>query len=100
MDEIHTPDSSRYFYSEGYQERFEKGEPQNQLSKEFVREWLMENGLVLMAQPFSYRYPLVDGQGNWGAPDDPKSFAAMRYTESRLSKYSELLLSELGQGDG
>lgn len=51
-----------------------------------------------MAQPFSYRYPLVDGQGNWGAPDDPKSFAAMRYTESRLSKYSELLLSELGQG--
>src|SRR2546430_1010274 len=54
--------------------------------------------MVLMAQPFSYRYPLVDGQGNWGAPDDPKSFAAMRYTESRLSKYSELLLSELGQG--
>lgn len=53
--------------------------------------------MVLMAQPFSYRYPLVDGQGNWGAPDDPKSFAAMRYTESRLSKYSELLLSELGQ---
>lgn len=51
-----------------------------------------------MAQPFSYRYPLVDGQGNWGAPDDPKSFAAMRYTESRLSKYAELLLSELGQG--
>ena len=44
MDEIHTPDSSRYFYSEGYQERFEKGEPQKQLSKEFVREWLMENG--------------------------------------------------------
>lgn len=54
--------------------------------------------MVLMAQPFSYRYPLVDGQGNWGAPDDPKSFAAMRYTESRLSKYSEVLLSELGQG--
>ena len=54
--------------------------------------------MVLMAQPFSYRYPLVDGQGNWGAPDDPKSFAAMRYTESRLSKISELLLSELGQG--
>ncbi|AKJ43150.1 DNA topoisomerase IV subunit A [Pragia fontium] len=54
--------------------------------------------MVLMAQPFSYRYPLVDGQGNWGAPDDPKSFAAMRYTESRLSKYAELLLSELGQG--
>ncbi len=54
--------------------------------------------MVLMAQPFSYRYPLVDGQGNWGAPDDPKSFAAMRYTESRLSKYAELLLAELGQG--
>jgi len=54
--------------------------------------------MVLMAQPFSYRYPLVDGQGNWGAPDDPKSFAAMRYTESRLSKIAEILLSELGQG--
>lgn len=54
--------------------------------------------MVLMAQPFSYRYPLVDGQGNWGAPDDPKSFAAMRYTESRLSKYAETLLSELGHG--
>jgi len=54
--------------------------------------------MVLMAQPFSYRYPLVDGQGNWGAPDDPKSFAAMRYTEARLSKFSELLLSELEQG--
>lgn len=54
--------------------------------------------MVLMAQPFSYRYPLVDGQGNWGSPDDPKSFAAMRYTESRLRKYAELLLSELGQG--
>ena len=54
--------------------------------------------MVLMAQPFSYRYLLVDGQGNWGAPDDPKSFAAMRYTESRLSKISEILLSELGQG--
>lgn len=54
--------------------------------------------MVLMAQPFSYRYPLVDGQGNWGAPDDPKSFAAMRYTEARLSRYAELLLSELGQG--
>ncbi len=54
--------------------------------------------MVLMAQPFSYRYTLVDGQGNWGAPDDPKSFAAMRYTESRLSRYSEVLLSELGQG--
>lgn len=54
--------------------------------------------MVLMAQPFTYRYPLVDGQGNWGAPDDPKSFAAMRYTEARLSKFSEVLLSELGQG--
>ncbi|WP_386696872.1 DNA topoisomerase IV subunit A [Lonepinella sp. MS14436] len=54
--------------------------------------------MVLMAQPFSYRYPLVDGQGNWGAADDPKSFAAMRYTESRLSKISEMLLGELGQG--
>ncbi|MCH1920018.1 DNA topoisomerase IV subunit A [Shewanella sp. A3A] len=54
--------------------------------------------MVLMAQPFTYRYPLVDGQGNWGAPDDPKSFAAMRYTESRLSRFSEVLLSELGQG--
>lgn len=54
--------------------------------------------MVLMAQPFSYRYPLVDGQGNWGAPDDPKSFAAMRYTEARLSRYAETLLDELGQG--
>jgi len=54
--------------------------------------------MVLMAQPFSYRYPLVDGQGNWGSADDPKSFAAMRYTESRLQKYTELLLAELGQG--
>jgi topoisomerase IV subunit A len=54
--------------------------------------------MVLMAQPFSYRYPLVDGQGNWGAADDPKSFAAMRYTEARLSKVSEVLLAELGQG--
>ena len=54
--------------------------------------------MVLMAQPFSYRYPLIDGQGNWGSPDDPKSFAAMRYTESRLSRFSEVLLSELGQG--
>lgn len=54
--------------------------------------------MVLMAQPFSYRYPLIDGQGNWGAPDDPKSFAAMRYTESKLSKMAELLLGELGQG--
>ncbi|CAH6965596.1 DNA topoisomerase IV subunit A [Vibrio chagasii] len=54
--------------------------------------------MVLMAQPFSYRYPLVDGQGNWGAPDDPKSFAAMRYTEAKLSKFAEVLLGELGQG--
>ncbi len=54
--------------------------------------------MVLMAQPFSYRYTLVDGQGNWGSPDDPKSFAAMRYTESKLTAYSEVLLSELGQG--
>lgn len=54
--------------------------------------------MVLMAQPFSYRYPLIEGQGNWGSPDDPKSFAAMRYTEAKLSAYSELLLSELGQG--
>ncbi|HWS03090.1 MAG TPA: DNA topoisomerase IV subunit A, partial [Gammaproteobacteria bacterium] len=54
--------------------------------------------MVLMAQPFSYRYPLIDGQGNWGSSDDPKSFAAMRYTESRLTPYAELLLQELGQG--
>ena len=54
--------------------------------------------MVLMAQPFSYRYPLVDGQGNWGSIDDPKSFAAMRYTEARLAAYSQVLLSELGQG--
>ncbi len=54
--------------------------------------------MVLMAQPFSYRYPLIEGQGNWGSPDDPKSFAAMRYTEAKLSQYSEVLLSELGQG--
>ncbi|WP_045856993.1 DNA topoisomerase IV subunit A [Teredinibacter purpureus] len=54
--------------------------------------------MVLMAQPFSYRYPLVEGQGNWGSQDDPKSFAAMRYTESRLSKYTEVLLTELSQG--
>ena len=54
--------------------------------------------MVLMAQRFSYRYPLVDGQGNWGSADDPKSFAAMRYTESRLTAYAEVLLSELGQG--
>ena len=54
--------------------------------------------MVLMAQPFSYRYPFIDGQGNWGAPDDPKSFAAMRYTESKLSPYSDLLLSEVNLG--
>jgi topoisomerase-4 subunit A len=54
--------------------------------------------MVLMAQPFSYRYPLVDGQGNWGSIDDPRSFAAMRYTEARLAPYAEVLLSELGQG--
>ena len=54
--------------------------------------------MVIMAQPFTYRYPLVDGQGNWGAPDDPKSFAAMRYTESRLSAFSELLLGEISLG--
>jgi topoisomerase-4 subunit A len=54
--------------------------------------------MVLMAQPFSYRYPLIDGQGNWGSPDDPKSFAAMRYTEARLTPYAQLLLSELGLG--
>jgi len=54
--------------------------------------------MVLMAQPFTYRYPLIDGQGNWGSMDDPKSFAAMRYTESKLTTYAEVLLSELGQG--
>lgn len=54
--------------------------------------------MVLMAQPFSYRYPLLEGQGNWGSPDDPKSFAAMRYTESRLSAFADLLLREVGQG--
>jgi len=54
--------------------------------------------MVLMAQDFSYRYPFIDGQGNWGSTDDPKSFAAMRYTESRLSRYAELLLAELEQG--
>jgi topoisomerase-4 subunit A len=53
--------------------------------------------MVLMAQPFSYRYPLIDGQGNWGSQDDPKSFAAMRYTESRLTRFAQVLLSELGQ---
>ena len=54
--------------------------------------------MVLMAQPFSTRYPLIDGQGNWGSADDPKSFAAMRYTESKLTSYSQLLLAELEQG--
>jgi topoisomerase-4 subunit A len=54
--------------------------------------------MVLMAQPFTYRYPLVDGQGNWGSPDDPKSFAAMRYTEAKLTGFSKLMLQELGQG--
>jgi len=54
--------------------------------------------MVLMAQDFSYRYPLIDGQGNWGSPDDPKSFAAMRYTEAKLTPYAQLLLQELGQG--
>ncbi|MBS0383047.1 MAG: DNA topoisomerase IV subunit A, partial [Proteobacteria bacterium] len=54
--------------------------------------------MVLMAQPFSYRYALIDGQGNFGSPDDPKSFAAMRYTESRLTPIAELLLGELGMG--
>jgi topoisomerase-4 subunit A len=54
--------------------------------------------MVLMAQTFSYRYPLVDGQGNWGSPDDPKSFAAMRYTEARLAPYAATLLAEVGQG--
>ncbi len=54
--------------------------------------------MVLMAQPFSYRYPLIDGQGNWGAPDDPKSFAAMRYTEAKLSPTAEMLLAEIAQG--
>jgi topoisomerase IV subunit A len=54
--------------------------------------------MVLMAQPFSVRYPLVDGQGNWGSQDDPKSFAAMRYTEARLTRFAQVLLSELGEG--
>src|ERR671922_2791650 len=54
--------------------------------------------MVLMAQPFSYRYPLVDGHGNWGSQDDPKSFAAMRYTEAKLTRYAEVLLSELSDG--
>jgi len=54
--------------------------------------------MVLMAQPFAYRYPIVDGQGNWGSQDDPKSFAAMRYTEAKLTRYAEVLLSELAHG--
>ena len=54
--------------------------------------------MVLMAQPFAFRYPLIDGQGNWGSQDDPKSFAAMRYTEAKLLPFTDLLLSELGQG--
>ncbi|MFT5064191.1 MAG: topoisomerase-4 subunit A, partial [Gammaproteobacteria bacterium] len=54
--------------------------------------------MVLMAQDFSFRYPLIEGQGNWGSPDDPKSFAAMRYTEAKLAKYAKSLLTELGQG--
>ncbi len=54
--------------------------------------------MVLMAQPFSFRDPLIDGQGNWGSPDDPKSFAAMRYTEAKLSRYAALLLNEINQG--
>ena len=54
--------------------------------------------MVLMAQDFSYRYPLIDGQGNWGSMDDPKSFAAMRYTESKLTAYADVLLSEVEQG--
>ncbi len=54
--------------------------------------------MVTMAQPFNYRYPLIDGQGNWGSADDPKSFAAMRYTESKLTAYAATLLAELGQG--
>ncbi len=54
--------------------------------------------MVLMAQDFSYRYPLIDGQGNWGSPDDPKSFAAMRYTEARMTPYAQILLAELQEG--
>jgi topoisomerase-4 subunit A len=54
--------------------------------------------MVHMAQPFAYRYPIVDGQGNWGSTDDPKSFAAMRYTESRLTRYAEVLLAEIDAG--
>jgi topoisomerase IV subunit A len=54
--------------------------------------------MVLMAQPFAYRYPIVDGQGNWGSQDDPKSFAAMRYTEAKLTRYADVLLGELAEG--
>lgn len=54
--------------------------------------------MVLMAQPFSYRYPIISGQGNWGSQDDPKSFAAMRYTESKMTPYAKVLLQELGEG--
>src|SRR6201998_1321341 len=54
--------------------------------------------MVLMAPPFAYRYPLIDGQGNWGSQDEPKSFAAMRYTEAKLTRYAEVLLSELSDG--
>jgi len=54
--------------------------------------------MVLMAQPFAYRYPLIDGQGNWGSQDEPKSFAAMRYTEAKLTRYAEVLLGELSDG--
>src|SRR5512135_2665604 len=54
--------------------------------------------MVLMAQSFSYRYPIVDGQGNWGSQDEPKSFAAMRYTEARLTRYADVLLQELAHG--
>ncbi len=54
--------------------------------------------MVHMAQPFSFRYPVIDGHGNWGSQDDPKSFAAMRYTEARLTRYAQVLLSEVGHG--
>src|SRR5437868_5870707 len=56
------------------------------------------DAMVLLAQPFSMRYPLIDGQGNWGSPDDPKQFAAMRYTEAKLTRFAQTLLSELEQG--
>ena len=56
------------------------------------------DAMVLLAQPFSFRYPLVDGQGNWGSVDDPKSFAAMRYPEARLTAFAGVLLSEIGEG--